>query len=353
MHRPDATVSSPPPVTAVGRPGAGAVHAGGRARPVAPAVQLKEVCKRYRGGGGIEGVDLEVLPGEVFAFLGPNGAGKTTTIRLILDLIRPDSGRIAVFGLDPRRDGVAVRRRTGYLPGDLALYERLTARELLTHFAHLRGGPPWAAIAELTERFDLDVDRPLRELSKGNRQKVGLVQALMGNPDLLILDEPTSGLDPLVQQQVHAAVRAAAGDGRSVFLSSHVLSEVGQVADRVAIIREGRIVAIERMSDLRSRTVHVVDVRFTDGVDPQFLTAVPGARVKEWSDHGARREVTGHLDPLVGALARHPLADLTIREPDLEDLFLAFYREDRGNAAPAPHGALAGSPDAVAGDPDA
>ncbi len=331
MHRPDAaaTVSSPPPATAVGGPDAGTVHAGGRRRPVAPTVRLEEVCKRYRGGGGIEGVDLEVLPGEVFAFLGPNGAGKTTTIRLILDLIRPDSGRIAVFGLDPRRDGVAVRRRTGYLPGDLALYETLTARELLTHFAHLRSGPPWAAIAELTERFDLDVDRPLRELSRGNRQKVGLVQALMGSPDLLILDEPTSGLDPLVQQQVHATVRAAVADGRSVFLSSHVLSEVGQVADRVAIIRDGRIVAVERMSDLRTRTVHVVDVRFAYRIDPQVLAAVPGTHVKELSDQAARLEVAGDLNPLVRALAEHRLVDLTIREPDLEDLFLAYYRVER------------------------
>ncbi len=225
-------------------------------------INLQEVTKHFRGGGGVDDVTLEVVAGEVFGFLGPNGAGKTTTIRLLLDLIRPDAGQIRLFGLDSRRDSVAVRRRLGYLSGDLALYERLTPRELLTHFAHLRGGPAWREIAELADRFDLELDRPIRALSKGNRQKVGLVQAIMGEPELLVLDEPTSGLDPIVQHQVHMLMREVAAEGRTVFLSSHVLAEVGQVADRVGLIREGRVVAVERIAELRRRSVHLVDASF-------------------------------------------------------------------------------------------
>ena len=315
----------------------------------ASPIRLEDVSKHYRGGGGIDHVDLEVRRGEVLAFLGPNGAGKTTTIRLVLDLIRPDGGRITVFGLDPRRDGVAVRRRLGYLPGDLALYERLTARELLTHFVHLRGGPPWPEVAALAEELDLVVDRPIRELSRGNRQKVGLVQALMGQPELLILDEPTSGLDPLVQQQVHTKIREAAAQGRSVFLSSHVLSEVAQVADRVAMIREGRVGAVERVEDLRSRAVHVVEAAFTEPVDLSSLAGVAGVvRAEERSDHAVRLEVTGDLNPLVRALAGRTLRDLSVREPDLEELFLSYYRP-AGEPSGAP--GTVGEPGDHAGTP--
>ena len=291
-------------------------------------IALAGVTKRYRGGGGIEHVTLEVPSGEVFGFLGPNGAGKTTTIRLLLDLIRPDAGRISLFGLDARRDSVAIRRRVGYLPGDLALYERLTARELLTHFSHLRGGPPWASVASLAQRFELELDRPIRSLSKGNRQKVGLVQALMGEPELLILDEPTSGLDPLVQQQVHQVIRETAADGRTVFLSSHVLSEVGRIADRVGLIRQGRVMAVKRVDELHGRPVHLVDVRFADDPPSGVLTGVPGVGRVEERGHDVHLELTGSFDPLVHELARHRVADLSIREPDLEELFLSFYEGD-------------------------
>ena len=291
-------------------------------------IALAGVTKRYRGGGGIEHVTLEVPSGEVFGFLGPNGAGKTTTIRLLLDLIRPDAGRISLFGLDARRDSVAIRRRVGYLPGDLALYERLTARELLTHFSHLRGGPPWASVASLAERFELELDRTIRSLSKGNRQKVGLVQALMGEPELLILDEPTSGLDPLVQQQVHKVIRETAADGRTVFLSSHVLSEVGRIADRVGLIRQGRVIAVKRVDELRGRPVHLVDVRFADDPPSGVLTGVPGVGRVEERGRDVHLELTGSFDPLVHELARHRVADLSIREPDLEELFLSFYEGD-------------------------
>jgi ABC-2 type transport system ATP-binding protein len=220
---------------------------------MAAVVRAHALTKRYGRERGVTELDFEVEPGEVFGFLGPNGAGKTTTIRLLLDLIRPTSGRLEVFGLDPRRDGVAVRRRIGYVPGDLLLYERLTARELIRFFASLRGRDDLGAAERLAGRLELELDRPIRSLSKGNRQKVGLVQALQHRPELLVLDEPTAGLDPFGQQLVHELLREATAEGRTAFLSSHVLSEVQEVADRVAIVREGRIVLVEEVELLRAR----------------------------------------------------------------------------------------------------
>jgi ABC-2 type transport system ATP-binding protein len=294
----------------------------------APPISLDAVTKHYRGGGGVDEIALEVRRGEVFGFLGPNGAGKTTTIRLLLDLIRPDTGRVELFGLDSRRRSVAIRRRIGYLPGDLALYERLTARELLTHFAHLRGGPSWAETEALAARFDLELDRPIRALSKGNRQKVGLVQALMGEPELLILDEPTSGLDPLVQHQVHLLMRETVARGRTVFLSSHVLSEVGDVADRVGLIRGGRVVAVQRVEDLRRRSVHLVDVSASGPLPADAFGRVPGVVRREIRGASAHLEVSGPIDAVVRELGHYDLEDLSFREPSLEELFLAFYEGD-------------------------
>ena len=293
-----------------------------------PPVSLHAVTKHYRGGGGVDEVTFDVQAGEVFGFLGPNGAGKTTTIRLLLDLIRPDAGRIELFGLDARRHSVAIRGRIGYLPGDLALYDRLTARELLTHFSHLRGGPPWAETESLAARFDLELDRPIRSLSKGNRQKVGLVQALMGDPQLLILDEPTSGLDPLVQHQVHTLMREVAAQGRTVFLSSHVLSEVGDVADRVGLIRDGRVVAVQRVEDIRRRSVHLVEATARAPFPADAFAGLPGMARRDVRGTAAHLEVAGGIDPVVRELARYELDDLSIREPSLDELFLAFYQGD-------------------------
>lgn len=299
-------------------------------------ILLEDVSKRYRGGSrGVTHVDLEVHEGEVFAFLGPNGAGKTTTIRLLLDLIRPDSGSVRLFGREVREHSVALRRRIGYLPGDLCLYEDLTARELLTHFAHLRGGLAWATIETLTAAFEVEVDRPIRTLSKGNRQKVGLVQAMMGDPALLILDEPTSGLDPLVQTHVHRLVRTAASEGRTVFLSSHVLSEVGRVADRVGIIREGAMVAVKRVVDLQHTAVHYVDVRFVGHAVPAELKGLAGAAALPSTNGGFRLAVRGSLDPLLAVLAAHPVEELTIREPELEEIFFSVLS---GGTAARPEG---------------
>jgi ABC-2 type transport system ATP-binding protein len=258
-------------------------------------------------------------------------------IRLLLDLIRPDAGSIRIFGLDARTDSVAVHRRLGYVPGELALYERFTAREVLTHLAHLRGGLPWAQVAPLAEVMALDLDRPLRTLSKGNRQKVGLVAAFMGDPDLLLLDEPTSGLDPLVQQQVHREVRRAADEGRTVFLSSHVLSEVGEVADRVGLIRDGRLIAVEEVARLRQRSLHQVEATFAGPSPAAAFDGLPGVRACTVEGDRLRIDVSGSLRPVVAVLAEVDLVDLTIREPTLEELFLSFYEQaDDGQAVRAP-----------------
>ncbi len=290
-----------------------------------PPITLEGVTKVYRGGGGVRELTVEVGWGEVFGFLGPNGAGKTTTIRLLLDLIRPQSGRVRLFGLDARRDAVAIHRRIGYLPGELALYDRLSARETFAHFARLRGGPDEATVERWAGEFDLDLDRPVRTLSRGNRQKVGLVGALMNEPELLVLDEPTVGLDPLVQRTVHDRLREAVASGRTVFLSSHVLSEVAEVADRVGLIKDGRLIAIERVAEIQARAVHVVEVRVGEPEGLAVLEGVEGVSVRERVGDGLRLEVVGSLNPLVAALAGLDVVDLSIHEPSLEDVFLSYY----------------------------
>jgi ABC-2 type transport system ATP-binding protein len=293
------------------------------------AITLDGVTKLYgrKQSRGILDVRLEVERGECFGFLGPNGAGKSTTIRLILDLIRPTSGRVTVLGLDSRRQSVEIRRRLGYLPGELALYEQLTPLELFEFLGYLRGGFDRAHVLALAERLGLELGRPIRALSRGNKQKVGLVQAFAGKPELLVLDEPTSGLDPLVQQTFHSLVRENVTEGRTVFLSSHVLSEVQHVADRVGIIREGRIVATEEVGALRGRSVHELEVRFADPVPRDALEAVAGVRSVRLEGPVAHILVEGPLDPLIKELARHAVVDLRSHEPDLEDVFLSYYAD--------------------------
>jgi ABC-2 type transport system ATP-binding protein len=293
------------------------------------AIGFDGVTKLYgrKQSRGILDVRLEVERGECFGFLGPNGAGKSTTIRLILDLIRPTSGRVTVLGLDSRRQSVEIRRRLGYLPGELALYEQLTPLELFEFLGHLRGGFDRAHVLALAERLGLELGRPIRALSRGNKQKVGLVQAFAGKPELLVLDEPTSGLDPLVQQTFHSLVRENVTEGRTVFLSSHVLSEVQHVADRVGIIREGRIVATEEVGALRGRSVHELEVRFAEPVPREGLEGVAGVRSVRLEGPVAHILVEGPLDSLIKELARHVVVDLRSHEPDLEDVFLSYYSD--------------------------
>ena len=296
-------------------------------------VRAVELTKTYGSSRGIAGLTFSVEQGEIFGFLGPNGAGKTTTIRLLLDLIRPTSGRVEVLGLDPRRSGVELRRRLGYVPGDLRLYERLTARELLRYLASLRGLRDLGDGLVLAERFELELDRPLRSLSRGNRQKAGLVQAFMHRPELLVLDEPTSGLDPLVQQTFEELLRETAAAGGTVFLSSHMLAEVQRVADRVAVVREGAIQVLESVATLRARAFATVEVRFADAPPPGAFARLDGVRELRRDAATVVFAVAGEIDPLVKAIARLRVLAIASQEADLEDVFLTLYREEAPRAA--------------------
>ncbi len=291
-------------------------------------IETRKLTKYYGSHRGIVDLDLAVLQGEIFGFLGPNGAGKTTTIRLLLDLIRPTAGRAFVFGIETAADPAAIHRRIGYLPGEFALYDRLTGGQTIEYFANLRGGVDPLYQAELIARFDLDPSRRFKEYSRGNKQKVGLVLALQHRPDLLVLDEPTAGLDPLVQQTFFELLRETVADGRTAFLSSHILSEVEKSCDRVAIIREGRLVKVDRVEALRDLAHHQVELTFAEAVPAAEFGALPGVSDIVAEGQVLRMRVTGSLAPVVQAAARHQLLDLASHEPSLEETFLAQYGRD-------------------------
>ena len=288
-------------------------------------IETQKLTKSYGSHRGIVEVDLVVQDGEVFGFLGPNGAGKTTTIRTLLDLIRPTSGSARVFGIESSADPVAIHRRVGYIPGEFTLYDRLTGSQTLEYFANLRGGVDPAYQRSLVERFELDPSRRFKEYSKGNKQKVGVIIALQHRPELLILDEPTSGLDPLVQQTFFVTLREAVQAGATVFLSSHILSEVEKGADRVAIIRDGRIVKTDTVEGLRDLAHHQVELRFAGPVPAAEFEGLPGVSDLVVDDHVLRMRVAGAITPVVRAAARYELLDFVSREPSLEETFLAQY----------------------------
>jgi ABC-2 type transport system ATP-binding protein len=288
-------------------------------------IQTEKLTKSYGRHRGIVDVDLAVNEGEAFGFLGPNGAGKTTTIRTLLDHIRPTSGRATIFGIDTTVDPVAIHRRIGYLPGEFVLYNNLTGGQTLEYFANLRGGVDRLYQQDLIARLDVDLSRKFREYSKGNKQKIGLIIALQHRPDLLLLDEPTSGLDPLVQQVFYGVIREAKAEGRTVFLSSHILSEVEKTCDRVAIIRDGRLARVDKTESLRDLAHHQVELVFTDHVPVEAFSSLPGVSDVVTEDHILRMRVAGSITPVVQAAARYELADFVSREPSLEETFLAEY----------------------------
>jgi ABC-2 type transport system ATP-binding protein len=286
------------------------------------------LSKSFGSRRAVDALRFEVSSGEVFGFLGPNGAGKTTTIRMLMGLYRPTAGAATVLGLDPIRHGAAVRRQIGYLPGELALYPRLTGGQHVSYVARARGLTGLGFAGQLADRFGAVLDRPVRSLSKGNRQKIGILLAVMARPEVLILDEPTSGLDPLGRDQFERLIRELAAEGRTVFLSSHELDQVQRVADRVAIIRDGRLAVTDTVAGLRASAPRLIEFRFAGPADPGWFAGVDGASVTGTGPRHLTLTVRGPVAPVLRAAARLDPVDIVARPPDLDELFLAYYRND-------------------------
>jgi beta-exotoxin I transport system ATP-binding protein len=300
---------------------------------VSIAIETNRLTRSFGATIAIDALELHVEAGQVFGFLGPNGAGKTTTIRCLLDLCRPDSGTARLLGLDSHQHSVAIHARCGYLPGEFEPYPRMTGQRLLDWFARARGGVDHAWREELVERFEVMLDRPARELSKGNRQKLGLALAFIHRPELLVLDEPTSGLDPLMQDEFHRLLRETVADGRTVFLSSHELDEVQRVADRVAIIRQGRLVVTDTVDALRRRAPQTIELRFKAPVPADEFDGFDGVQHVVVDGERLTLRVTGELGPLLRRIADHDPVDVVARHADLDELFRAYYREETDDDA--------------------
>ena len=293
------------------------------------AVETSGLTKDYGNGRGIFDLELRVPVGEVFGFLGPNGAGKTTTIRLLMGLIHATRGSAGIFGLDSDRDAVAVKRTVGYCPGELPQFGGWRGSEIVAYVAGLRGDVKDAAITALATRLDLDLGRKYREYSHGNKQKLALVLAFMHQPRLVILDEPTTGLDPLVQQEFYAIVRDARAAGSTIFVSSHVLSEVEHICDRVGIVREGRLVTVSKLGDLVGMRAFHVEIEFADGVPAEQLKTVRGLEQLRVEGRRASGILRGSFEPLMTALIGRRVIGLVSREPSLEEIFLTYYEAKR------------------------
>lgn len=292
------------------------------------AIQIKGLKKSYGRVKALQGIDLEVHRGEIFGFLGPNGAGKTTTIRCLLDMIRPDEGQVSLLGFDPQTRPVDVQILTGYLPGEMQFYDNMTAERQLRFFSEMRNGrSEWSYIRQLADRLELDLKLQIKNLSKGNKQKVGVIQSLMHHPELLLMDEPTSGLDPLMQQEVLSLLREANGNGVTVFFSSHIMSEVENVAGRVAIIRSGRIVEVAETSTLTHRALNRLTIRFKEPVDFSFLEKMHGVKILSRVDlKSINLQVEGDMEELIKGLGRYPVLDLETEHPGLEEVFMTYYK---------------------------
>jgi ABC-2 type transport system ATP-binding protein len=297
------------------------------------AIRTQGLTKYYGKVHALEDLDLEIPVGEVFGFLGPNGAGKTTTIRTMMDEIRPTKGRASILGMDTHKKSVEIRRHIGYLPGDLALYPNLTGKDILTYFANLRRGVDWSYVETLRARLDVDLSQKVGNLSSGNRQKVGLIQAFMSKPKALIMDEPSSGLDPLIQRELQKMMREAADEGCTVFLSSHTLSEVQRVADRVGILRHGHLITVEAVSTLRSKAMRRVELELNATADPRVFEAVPGVSDVDVENHRVSMSFGGDMGALLKAASEHyAVIDISSQEADLEEIFLTYYRDEKVTA---------------------
>ncbi len=296
-------------------------------------IRTEGLTKLYGKQRGILDINLDIERGEVFGYLGPNGAGKTTTIRTLLHFIFPSRGRASILGLDIARKSLETRRRIGYLPGELEVYSNLTGAELLEFLSHLRGGVDWQYVQELAGRFDYDLSQRIKTLSHGNRQKVGLIQAFMNKPELLILDEPTIGLDPLMQQEFYRLIGEAKAEGRTVFLSSHIMPEVERVCDRVGIIREGRLIAVEDIDVLKERAIRRLEIHFAGSVSPEQFGNIAGVRDVQVQDNILTCTVAGEIDTLIKTAAQYHVVNLISHEPSMEEIFLAYYNQEDDRAA--------------------
>jgi ABC-2 type transport system ATP-binding protein len=291
------------------------------------AIDSQGLTKDYGGGRGLFDLDLQVAEGEVFGYLGPNGAGKSTTIRLLMGFIHATRGSASILGLDTMRQAVEVKRLVGYMPGELPQFGGLRGRDIAGHFGALRGGVDQSRVKEITERLDLDLGLKYRQYSTGNKRKLGILLAFMHRPKLLILDEPSSGLDPLNQQEFFKLVREAKAAGATVFLSSHVLSEVEHVCERVGIIRHGKLVKVARLDELHEMRVRRVEVEFAGNAEPQLFQALPGVENVESNHHRVSFTVRGSFEPVADVLAGHHVVNLASHEPTLEEMFLAYYED--------------------------
>lgn len=308
----------------------------GRKPMTTAIIQTENLSKLYRSRNGgskaLDRLNLEVRPGETFGYLGPNGAGKTTTIRLLLDLIRPSEGHALIFGQDSSAKSVELHKRIGYLPGELNLWKGLTGAQVISYISKIRGHGDLRYANELTERLGLDTSIRVRNYSSGNRRKLGLVIAMMHKPELLVLDEPTNGLDPLMQQIFNELIRETRAEGRTIFLSSHILSEVQAICDRVGILRGGQLKAVERVTDLTHADFRWVTLRLREPVAPAQLAHVPGVSEISAVDGGLQLRLTGDFDPLLRHINGFYVQDVRVQEPSLEEIFLAYYGNNTGQA---------------------
>jgi ABC-2 type transport system ATP-binding protein len=299
-----------------------------------PVIQIDSLSKVYKSGAreiqALKGLSLDVQQGEIFGYLGPNGAGKTTTIRVLLDLIRPSAGRATILGKDAQADSVELHKRIGFLPGELALWKNLTGQQVVDFVGQVRGGVDMAYVRQLSQRLELDLSLKVRSYSTGNRRKLGLVIALMNKAELLILDEPTAGLDPLMQHIFNDLMHEVRAEGRTVFLSSHVLSEVQAICDRVGILREGELKAVERVSDLTRAEFRWVtlELRERDSLENR-LEALAGISDVSAENNTVKLRLTGDFDPLLRALGSAYVVDMRVHEPTLEEIFLAYYGNEQ------------------------
>ena len=290
-----------------------------------PVIKLDNVTKNYGSSVGIQDVNLEVEKGAVFGFLGPNGAGKSTTINMLVDLIRPTKGSISVFGLDSQKDSLEIRRRVGFLSGDMALDEKLTGLQQLTYFANIRGNVSQKRIKELAKLLELNLNRRIKTLSRVNRQKVGLISALMHDPELLILDEPTSGLDPLIQAEFNKIILDHKKRGKTTFVSSHVLSEIQEICDHVAFVKEGKLIDVRHMKDITQGFPKNIRITSKDKSVADSVKRLSGAKVLPPKGHVLSVTYSGDINDLLALLSKHQIVDISIQDADLETVFMGYY----------------------------